>query len=78
MSSQSDCDRDDEELNAAHSVQGNMLSAASASQYRRHLDLFKAWVESSWHSTSEDGDRVRELALVLRNFFWRICVAYEC
>jgi hypothetical protein len=58
---------DDDAINAAHSVQGNRLSAASASQYRRHLDLFKAWVQSSWHSTSDAAEQVRQLALVLNN-----------
>ena len=60
-------DHDDDEINAAHSVQGNRLSAASASQYRRHLELFKAWVQSSWHSTGEPAEQMRQLALVLNN-----------
>ena len=60
-------DHDDDEINAAHSVQGNRLSAASASQYRRHLELFKAWVQSSWHSTGDPAEQMRQLALVLNN-----------
>lgn len=67
MSASEASEHDDDEINAAHSVQGNRLSAASASQYRRHLELFKAWVQSSWHSTGDPAEQMRQLAPVLNN-----------
>ena len=54
---------DDVAINAAHAVQGNRLSAATASQYSRHLDSFKSWIESSWRSDA--AERQQDLALVL-------------
>ena len=54
---------DDVAINAAHTVQGNRLSAATPSQYSRHLDSFKSWIESSW--CSDAAERQHDLALIL-------------
>jgi hypothetical protein len=51
-------ENNDNAIISLHSVQGNRLSAATASQYRRHLELFKSWVQSSWHSTGDAAEQV--------------------
>jgi len=63
MNSSSESEAEYAAIDAAHIVQGNRLSAASASQYRRHLDLFKSWIESNWGSDA--AQRQQDLALVL-------------